>query len=122
MRKGRKELRPHQREAVDAVVRALELPPDGRVPGAGLRTQVIMATGSGKSLVAVRSAEELRAGRVLVLVPSLDLLVQTAAAWREGGRTGRSLGVCSLRGRTRACPRPPIRRSWPAGPGRPWTG
>ncbi|MFB7057893.1 Helicase associated domain protein [Streptomyces vinaceus] len=94
---ARKELRPHQREAVDAVLRALELPAGGRVPGSGLRTQVIMATGSGKSLVAVRSAEELRAGRVLVLVPSLDLLVQTAAAWREGGRTGPALAVCSLR-------------------------
>ncbi|MFB6811083.1 Helicase associated domain protein [Streptomyces sp. NPDC056387] len=94
---ARQELRPHQREAVDAVLRALELPADGRVPGAGLRTQVIMATGSGKSLVAVRSAEELRAGRVLVLVPSLDLLVQTAAAWRRGGRTGRAFAVCSLR-------------------------
>jgi superfamily II DNA or RNA helicase len=57
-----------------------------------------MATGSGKSLVAVRSAEELRAGRVLVLVPSLDLLAQTEAAWREGGRTGPMIGVSSLRG------------------------
>lgn len=94
---GRKELRPHQREAVDAAVRALELPAGGRVPEAGLRTQVIMATGSGKSLVAVRSAEELRAGRVLVLVPSLDLLVQTVEVWRDGGRGGRSLAVCSLR-------------------------
>ncbi|MGW7102784.1 Helicase associated domain protein [Streptomyces sp. NPDC054838] len=94
---ARKELRPHQREAVDAVVRALDLPATGRVPERGLRTQVIMATGSGKSLVAVRSAEELRAGRVLVLVPSLDLLAQTTAAWREGGRTGRALAVCSLR-------------------------
>ncbi|MET9958348.1 Helicase associated domain protein [Streptomyces sp. NPDC006326] len=93
----RMELRPHQREAVDAVVRALQLPAGGRVPGAGLRTQVVMATGAGKSLVAVRSAEELRAARVLVLVPSLDLLVQTVTAWREGGRTGRSLAVCSLR-------------------------
>ncbi|MCX4695247.1 DEAD/DEAH box helicase [Streptomyces sp. NBC_01408] len=92
----KKELRPHQREAVDAVVRALELPAGGRVPAAGLRTQVIMATGSGKSLVAVGSAEELRAGRVLVLVPSLDLLAQTAGAWREGGRSGRRLAVCSL--------------------------
>ncbi|WP_330333959.1 Helicase associated domain protein [Streptomyces sp. NBC_00536] len=95
---ARKVLRPHQREAVDAVVRALELPVGRRVPEAGLRTQVIMATGSGKSLVAVRSAEALGAGRVLVLVPSLDLLVQTVTAWREGGRTGRFLAVCSLRG------------------------
>lgn len=94
---ARQELRPHQREAVDAVVRALDLPPTGRVPERGLRTQVIMATGSGKSLVAVRSAEELRAGRVLVLVPSLDLLAQTTAVWREGGRTGRALAVCSMR-------------------------
>lgn len=57
-----------------------------------------MATGSGKSLVATRSAEELRAGRVLVLVPSLDLLAQTEASWRAGGRTGPMIGVSSLRG------------------------
>ena len=75
-----KELCPHQREAVDAVLRAHELPARSMVPERGLRTQVIMATGSGKSLVAVRSAQELRAGRVLVLVPSLDLLAQTMAA------------------------------------------
>jgi superfamily II DNA or RNA helicase len=93
-----KKLRPHQREAVDAVLQALELPARSTVPERGLRTQVIMATGSGKSLVAVRSAEELHAGRVLVLVPSLDLLAQTEAAWREGGRTGPMIGVSSLRG------------------------
>ncbi|MET9453142.1 DEAD/DEAH box helicase [Streptomyces cinerochromogenes] len=93
-----KELRPHQREAVDAVLRALELPARSVVPERGLRTQVIMATGSGKTLVATRSAEELRAGRVLVLVPSLDLLAQTEVAWREGGRTGPMIGVSSLRG------------------------
>ncbi|MGA5901165.1 Helicase associated domain protein [Streptomyces venetus] len=91
-------LRPHQREAVDAVLRALELPARSTVPERGLRTQVVMATGSGKTLVAVRSAEELRAGRVVVLVPSLDLLAQTEAAWREGGRTGPMIGVSSLRG------------------------
>ncbi|MEU2065253.1 Helicase associated domain protein [Streptomyces sp. NPDC013455] len=93
-----KGLRPHQREAVDAVLRALELPARSTVTERGLRTQVVMATGSGKTLVAVRSAEELRAGRVLVLVPSLDLLAQTEAAWREGGRTGPMIGVSSLRG------------------------
>ncbi|CAL9625497.1 hypothetical protein SUDANB58_05934 (plasmid) [Streptomyces sp. enrichment culture] len=92
------ELRPHQREAVDAVLRALRFPARSTVPERGLRTQVIMATGSGKTLVAARSAEELHAGRVLVLVPSLDLLVQTEAAWRVGGRTGPMIGVSSLRG------------------------
>ncbi|WP_406359404.1 Helicase associated domain protein [Streptomyces sp. NBC_01544] len=94
----KKTLRPHQREAVDAVIRALELPARSLVPERGLRTQVIMATGSGKTLVAVRSAQELHAGRVLVLVPSLDLLAQTEGAWREGGRTGPMIGVSSLRG------------------------
>ncbi|MGW0469535.1 Helicase associated domain protein [Streptomyces sp. NPDC003027] len=87
-----------QREAIDAVVRALELPARSLVLERGLRTQVIMATGSGKTRVAVRSAEELHAGRVLVLVPSLDLLAQTEAAWREGGRRGPMIGVSSLRG------------------------
>ncbi|MFE0850613.1 DEAD/DEAH box helicase [Streptomyces rochei] len=93
-----KELRPHQREAVDAVLRSLEFPARSTVPERGLRTQVIMATGTGKTFVAARSAEELRAGRVLVLVPSLDLLAQTEAAWRDGGRTGPMVGVSSLRG------------------------
>ncbi|MFJ3630492.1 Helicase associated domain protein [Streptomyces albidoflavus] len=87
-----------QQEAVDAVVRALELSARSLAPERGLRTQVIMATGSGKTRVAARSAEKLRAGRVLVLVPSLDLLTQTEAAWREGGRTGPMIGVSSLRG------------------------
>ncbi|MFD3778166.1 DEAD/DEAH box helicase family protein, partial [Streptomyces sp. NPDC058612] len=89
----------HQREAVDGVLRALGLPAQSTAPERGLRTQVIMATGSGKSLVAARSAEELRAGRVLVLMPSLDLLAQTEAAWREGGRRGPMIGVSSLRGK-----------------------
>ncbi|OSZ61566.1 helicase [Streptomyces pharetrae CZA14] len=93
-----KKLRPHQREAVDAVLRALEFPARSTVPERGLRTQVIMATGSGKSLVAARSAQELRAGRVLVVVPSLDLLAQSEAAWREAGRAGPVIGVSSLRG------------------------
>ncbi len=87
-----------QQEAVDAVVRALELPARSLAPERGLRTQVIMATGSGKTRVAARSAEKLHAGRVLVLVPSLDLLTQTEAAWREAGRTGPMIGVSSLRG------------------------
>ncbi|MFE4776040.1 Helicase associated domain protein [Streptomyces sp. NPDC056713] len=94
----KKTLRPHQREAVDAIVKVLELPARSFVPERGLRTQVIMATGSGKTLVAARSAQELHAGRVLVLVPSLDLLAQTEAAWREGGRGGPMIGVSSLRG------------------------
>lgn len=92
------DLRPHQREATDAVLRALELPGRTLLPERGLRTQVVMATGSGKTFVAARSADELHAGRVLVLVPSLDLLAQTEAAWRQAGRRGPVIGVSSLRG------------------------
>ncbi|MBT2386546.1 DEAD/DEAH box helicase [Streptomyces sp. ISL-11] len=92
-----KELFPHQVEAVDAVLRVLQTPASGLMPPQGLRTQVIAATGSGKTLIAAETAQKLSARRVLVLVPTLDLLVQTAAAWREGGRTGAMVGVCSLR-------------------------
>jgi len=41
---------------------------------------------------------------VLVLVPSLDLLAQTEAAWRAAGRTGLVVGVSSLRGAEAAFP------------------
>ncbi|MFI0915362.1 DEAD/DEAH box helicase [Streptomyces abikoensis] len=91
-----KELFPHQVEAVDAVLRALQTPASGHMPAEGLRTQVIAATGSGKTLIAAEVARKLAARRVLVLVPTLDLLTQTAAAWREGGRTGAMVGVCRL--------------------------
>jgi len=91
-------LRPHQVEAVDAVVRALEAPAGGHLSAEGLRCQCIAATGSGKTLIATAVAQKLRARRVLVLVPTLDLLVQTATAWRrDGHRAGAMIGVCSLR-------------------------
>ncbi|KAA0920532.1 DEAD/DEAH box helicase [Streptomyces apricus] len=91
------ELRPHQVEAVDNVVRLLGTPPGGRMPPEGLRTQVIAATGSGKTLIGAESAHRLSARRVLVLVPTLDLLTQMAGAWRRAGRSGAMVGVCSLR-------------------------
>nr|WP_079083522.1 DEAD/DEAH box helicase [Streptomyces antibioticus] len=91
------ELRPHQAEAVDSVVRILGTPAGGHIPPEGLRTQVIAATGSGKSLIGAESARRLSARRVLVVVPTLDLLTQMAGAWRRAGRTGAMIGVCSLR-------------------------
>ncbi|MFI7359569.1 Helicase associated domain protein [Streptomyces avidinii] len=89
-------LRPHQHEALARAVEELTPRTSAELPAAGLRTQVIMATGSGKTLVAVRAAEQLGGERVLVLVPSLDLLDQTARAWRDGGRIGAFVGVSSL--------------------------
>ncbi|WP_436986498.1 Helicase associated domain protein [Streptomyces sp. enrichment culture] len=90
-------LRPHQVEAVDAVVRALEHVPDEESSG-DVRAQVVAATGTGKSLIAVNAARALRARRVLVLVPTLGLLAQTVSVWREAGRRGPMFGACSLSG------------------------
>ncbi|WP_331719390.1 Helicase associated domain protein [Streptomyces sp. NBC_01187] len=90
------ELRHRQKEAVDAAVFALETPPGG-IPAEGLRTQVIAAPGSGKTLVAYEVARRLEpGGRVLVLVPTLNLLVQTVAKWRQYGMRGTAVAVCSL--------------------------
>ncbi|MEU8893919.1 Helicase associated domain protein [Streptomyces sp. NPDC048442] len=88
---------PHQKEAVDAVLRALQVPASGAMPSDGLRTQVIAATATGKTRIAAAVAQQLCVQRVLVLVPSLDLLVQTAKVWRAAGRTGAMVGACSLR-------------------------
>ncbi|MFE2060759.1 Helicase associated domain protein [Streptomyces sp. NPDC059446] len=90
-------LRPHQVEAVDAVVRVLGHVPDEGSPG-GVRAQVVAATGTGKSLISVHAARALRARRVLVLVPTLGLLAQTVSVWREAGRRGPMFGACSLSG------------------------
>lgn len=92
------------KKAVDAVLSALTHPLTGTVPPRGLRTQLGHGDRVRQDPVAVRSTEELNAGEVPVLVPSPDLLAQTEAAWREGGRRGPMLGVSSLRVRT--CPSP----------------
>ncbi|MFI5752527.1 Helicase associated domain protein [Streptomyces sp. NPDC051644] len=88
---------PHQVEAIDGILRTLANPAGGTIPVDGLRAQVIAATGSGKTLIGVEAANRLSAKRVLVLVPTLDLLTQMARAWRQGGRHGAMVGVCSLR-------------------------
>lgn len=55
------------------------------------------ATGSGKTIMAAASALEcFRDGRVLVTVPTLDLLAQTAQAWRLVGHQAPMVAVCSL--------------------------
>jgi superfamily II DNA or RNA helicase len=57
----------------------------------------VSATGSGKTITAAAGALEcFREGRILVTVPTLDLLVQTAQAWRLVGHRSPMVGVCSL--------------------------
>ncbi|GAA3660253.1 Helicase associated domain protein [Streptomyces chitinivorans] len=92
-------LRPHQAEAVDAIVRALEYRAGRQVPAEGLRATAVAATGAGKTLIAAEAARRLEPrGRVLVMVPTLDLLSQTVEVWRMAGHTGPAVAVCSLEG------------------------
>ncbi|MFF4344880.1 Helicase associated domain protein [Kitasatospora sp. NPDC001540] len=89
-------LRPHQEEAVEAIVRALT-PRPNQVVLAGLRATVQLATGTGKSFVGAVAAQRLAPrGVVMVVVPTLDLLTQMRASWVEAGRAGEALAVCSL--------------------------
>ncbi|MGW7520411.1 Helicase associated domain protein [Streptomyces sp. NPDC054796] len=82
-------LRPHQKDAVAAVVRVLSQ---------HARASVIAACGTGKTLIAARTTARLAPrGRVLVLVPTLDLLSQAIGSWRAAGRKGPALAVCSAR-------------------------
>ncbi|MFD9123579.1 Helicase associated domain protein [Kitasatospora sp. NPDC059571] len=77
-----------QKDAVAAAVR--EVKDRGRAT-------VVAATGSGKTLIAAGCARRLAArGRVLVLVPTIELLEQTAEAWSlRGGRRGLAVAACS---------------------------
>ncbi|MGA5364148.1 Helicase associated domain protein [Streptomyces purpurascens] len=89
-------LRDHQIEAVAAIVRGFDIPPGG-IPWNGLRGQVHAACGTGKTIIAAASAKRLvPKGRILVLVPTLDLLAQTVKAWHDAGHKGPAVAVCSL--------------------------
>ncbi|MFD0396175.1 DEAD/DEAH box helicase family protein [Streptomyces nogalater] len=88
-------LREHQIEAVDAIVRGLDILPGG-IPWNGLRGQVHAACGTGKTIIAAASAKRIvPKGRILVVVPTLDLLAQTVKAWSEAGHKGPMVMVCS---------------------------
>ncbi|BFV54975.1 DEAD/DEAH box helicase [Kitasatospora sp. CMC57] len=77
-----------QKDAVAAAVKAVKN---------GGRATIVAATGSGKTLIAAGCARRLAArGLVLVLVPTIELLEQTAAAWSlKGGRRGLAVAACS---------------------------
>ncbi|MFJ2864133.1 Helicase associated domain protein [Kitasatospora sp. NPDC087314] len=77
-----------QKDAVAAAVREVK---DGG------RATIVAATGSGKTLIAAGCARRVAArGRVLVLVPTIELLEQTAESWStKGGRRGLTVAACS---------------------------
>jgi Predicted helicase len=56
----------------------------------------VAATGTGKTLVSIRAADELAARLVLVVVPTLDLAAQTALAWRRDGHGEHMVVVSSM--------------------------
>ncbi|MBL3808416.1 Helicase associated domain protein [Streptomyces diastaticus] len=93
---NKKDLRPHQVESVDAIVRGFDVPPGG-IPVNGLRGQLVSACGTGKTITAAFAAREmLPRGRILVLVPTLDLLAQTVKEWARVGHRGPAVAVCSM--------------------------
>ncbi|KUO15919.1 DEAD/DEAH box helicase [Streptomyces dysideae] len=90
-RPGRPErvrLFPDQAEAVERLVRHLRR--------AGSRGLFVSATGTGKTLVSIRTADGLGARLVLFVVPTLDLAAQTALAWRRDGHLEHMVIVSSL--------------------------
>lgn len=85
----RRVLYPHQLEAVAAATRGLA--------ECG-RGQVIMACGTGKTLVALRVAEQLApaGGLIVFLAPTLSLIAQTLAGWcQDANIPFTALAVCS---------------------------
>lgn len=90
-------LRPHQVEAVEAIVRGLDIPPGMKVPPQGLRGTVVSACGTGKTFMGAAAVKRIAPrGRVLVLVPTLALLAQTVREWRAFGHSGPMVAVCRM--------------------------
>ena len=87
--KPRKQLRPHQVSAVNDVLTGFE---------ANDRGKLIMACGTGKTLTALRIAEQVAGlgGSVLFAAPSLSLLAQSMREWgADAERPLRAFAVCS---------------------------
>lgn len=87
--KPKKELRPHQKTAVNKVLDGLKEAERGKL---------LMACGTGKTFTSLKIAEQLagNGGHVLFLVPSLALLSQALTEWTQESSTPlHSYAVCS---------------------------
>ena len=85
----RKEVRPHQRQALDDVFAGLKEHDRGKL---------IMACGTGKTFTALRAAEEIAGagGRVLFAAPSISLVAQSLREWGQDAELPiRAFAVCS---------------------------
>ncbi|RKY06759.1 MAG: helicase, partial [Planctomycetota bacterium] len=74
---ARKTPRPHQTKAIEDVIKGFSK---------NSRGQLIMACGTGKTLVSLWVAEKLHSQRTLVLLPSLSLLAQSLREWVVNAR------------------------------------
>ncbi|MFD4144290.1 Helicase associated domain protein [Streptomyces sp. NPDC058572] len=91
------QLKEHQVDQRSAFRRWVGFPARSSVPPQGARGTIVSATGSGKTITAAACAlESFADGRILVTVPTLDLLAQTAQAWRAVGHRAPMVAVCSL--------------------------
>ncbi|MEV8334437.1 Helicase associated domain protein [Streptomyces niveus] len=90
-------LREHQVDQKSAFRKWVGFPSRSPVPPQGARGTIVSATGSGKTIMAASSAlDNFSGGRILVMVPTLDLLAQTAEVWRLVGHRAPMVAVCSL--------------------------
>ncbi|MFF1420224.1 Helicase associated domain protein [Streptomyces sp. NPDC058280] len=90
-------LKEHQVDQKSAFRKWVGFPARSSVPAQGARGTIVSATGSGKTIMAAASALQcFPDGRILVTVPTLDLLAQTAQAWRLVGHRAPMVAVCSL--------------------------
>ncbi|WP_329166862.1 Helicase associated domain protein (plasmid) [Streptomyces sp. NBC_01717] len=90
-------LKEHQVDQKSAFRKWVGFPARSSVPPQGARGTIVSATGSGKTITAAACALEcFPGGRILVTVPTLDLLAQTAQAWRLVGHRAPMVAVCSL--------------------------
>jgi predicted helicase len=87
--RNKKELLPHQEEALDATIKGFQL---------NNRGKLIMACGTGKTFTSLRIAEALTKtnGRILFLAPSISLVSQSLREWTaEALEPIHSFVVCS---------------------------
>ncbi|MFD6231629.1 Helicase associated domain protein [Streptomyces sp. NPDC060232] len=91
------QLKEHQVDQKSAFRKWVGFPARSSVPPEGARAMGVSATGTGKTITAAVCALEcFPGGRILVMVPTLDLIVQTAQAWRRVGHRAPMVAVCSV--------------------------
>ena len=83
-----KKLKPYQKKAVCDVVSGF---------AGSDRGKLIMACGTGKTLVSLHAAEKLagKGGVVLYLVPSISLILQSMREWSDNANMPHYMAVCS---------------------------